>query len=298
MGVGGGAGSALGLRSAVPRPFPPVKPPALAEQRGETFSALVSLMQRLLAPDGCPWDREQTYGSLRRYVLEEACEVVDAIDHGNLDELREELGDLLMEVVFLGELARAEGAFGPDDVVAGIVAKLVHRHPHVFGEVEVSDADEVLHNWERIKAEERKTSGKAEGVLGGVPRSLPALLRAERVGEKAAKVGFDWPDREGPRAKVDEELAELDRAVAAGEDEPIASELGDLLFAVVNLARHLEVDPEAALRGTVEKFTRRFAHVERRVEEHHGGFQTEGVSIAELDGYWREAKDPDPQGCP
>ncbi len=247
-------------------------------------------MRRLLAPDGCPWDREQTYGSLRRYVLEEACEVVDAIDHGNLDELREELGDLLMEVVFLGELARAEGAFGPDDVVAGIVQKLVRRHPHVFGEVEVSDADEVLRNWERIKAGERKTQGKQGGVLGGVPRSLPALLRAERVGEKAAKVGFDWPDRSGPRAKVDEELAELDQAVADGDEEEIAAELGDMLFAVVNLARHLSVDPEAALRGTVEKFAKRFAHVERRVDEQHGGFVAGELSIDVLEAYYQEAK--------
>ncbi|MBW2458059.1 MAG: nucleoside triphosphate pyrophosphohydrolase [Deltaproteobacteria bacterium] len=274
----------------MPRPFPPVKPAALAEQSGETFTALVSLMQRLLAPDGCPWDREQTYASLRRYVLEEACEVVDAIDHGNLVELREELGDLLMEVVFLGELARAEGAFGPDDIVAGIVQKLVHRHPHVFGDVEVSDADEVLRNWERIKAGERKTQGKQGGVLGGVPRSLPALLRAERVSEKAAKVGFDWPDRSGPRAKVDEELAELDQAVAAGDDEEIAAELGDLLFAVVNLARHLAVDPEAALRSTVEKFTKRFGHVERRVDERHGGFAAGELNLDVLQAYWEESK--------
>ncbi len=274
----------------MPRPFPPVKPPALAEQRGECFTALVSLMQRLLSSDGCPWDREQTYASLRRYVLEEACEVIDAIDHGDLGELREELGDLLMEVVFLGELARRDGAFGPDDIVASIVEKLVHRHPHVFGEVEVSDADEVLHNWERIKAEERKTLGKRTGVLGGVPRSLPALGRAERVGEKAAKVGFDWPNRAGPRAKVDEELVELDEAVAAGDQTQIAAELGDVLFALVNLARHLEVDPEAALRGTVERFTERFAQVERRVEEEHGGFATKGLSLDVLEAFWQEAK--------
>jgi MazG family protein len=229
---------------------------------------------------------------LRRYVLEEACEVVDAIDHGDLDELREELGDLLLQVVFLGELARREGAFGPDDIVAGIVHKLVHRHPHVFGDVEVSDAEEVLHNWERIKAGERKTQGKQGGVLGGVPRSLPALGRAERVGEKASKVGFDWPDREGPRAKIDEELRELDQAVTTGDQEQIAGELGDVLFAVVNLARHLDVDPEAALRGTVEKFTQRFGHVEQRVEEVHGGFATEGLSIDQLEAFWQEAKQP------
>jgi len=247
-------------------------------------------MQRLLAPDGCPWDQEQTYASLRRYVLEEACEVIDAIDHGDLGELREELGDLLLQVVFLGELARRDGAFGPDDIVGSIVNKLVHRHPHVFGDVDVNSADEVLRNWERIKAGERKTQGKQGGVLGGVPHSLPALGRAERVGEKAAKVGFDWPNREGPRAKVDEELAELDQAIAAGDQQQITEELGDLLFSVVNLGRHLEVDPEAALRGTVEKFTDRFAHVERRVDEEHGGFATGGLSLDVLEAFWQEAK--------
>jgi tetrapyrrole methylase family protein/MazG family protein/ATP diphosphatase len=247
-------------------------------------------MQRLLAPDGCPWDREQSYESLRRYMVEEACEVVDAIDRGDRQELCEELGDVLLQVVFLGELGRRDGAFGPDDVIASIVEKLVRRHPHVFGEVEVGGAEEVAHNWERIKAREREQQGKKRGLLGSVPRSLPALTRAQRVGEKAAEVGFDWPDDKGPRAKLDEELAELDQALAAGDGERAEEELGDALFAFVNLARHLGVDAEAALRATIDKFSCRFAHVERRVDEEHGGFAGAKVELAELDAYWDEAK--------
>ncbi|HZO15859.1 MAG TPA: nucleoside triphosphate pyrophosphohydrolase [Polyangiaceae bacterium] len=274
----------------MPRPFPPVKPPPLEEQRGETYPRLVELMQRLLAPDGCPWDREQSYQSLSRYMLEEASEAVDAIDRGDLDELCEELGDVLLQVVFLGELGRRDGAFGPDDVVAAIVDKLVRRHPHVFGDVVVEGAKDVVHNWERIKARERDRQGKQRGLLASVPRSLPALTRAQRVGEKAAEVGFDWPRQDGPRQKVDEELAELDRARQAGDVDRIREELGDTLFALVNLARHLGIDAEAALRGTIDKFGERFAHVEERVNERHGGFANAELSLTDLDAYWDEAK--------
>jgi tetrapyrrole methylase family protein/MazG family protein/ATP diphosphatase len=248
----------------------------------------VALMQRLLAPDGCPWDREQSYASLRRYVLEEASEVVDALDQRDLEALREELGDLLLQVVFLAELARADSAFGPDDVVAGIVDKLVRRHPHVFGEEQADGAEAAYRNWERMKLQERRKVGK--GLLAGVPRSLPALVRAERVGEKAAKVGFDWPDVAGPRQKLDEELAELDAARAAGDSQGVERELGDVLFAVVNVARHLGVDAEAALRGTIDTFTRRFGRVEARVSELHGGFENARLPLETLDGYWDEAK--------
>jgi tetrapyrrole methylase family protein/MazG family protein/ATP diphosphatase len=272
------------------RPFPLVQPPALAEQRGQTYVRMVELMQRLLAPDGCPWDREQSYQSLRRYVIEEAAEVVDAIDRDARDELCEELGDLLLQVVFLGELARQEGAFGPDDVVAAIVNKLVRRHPHVFGDTQVSDSDEVLRNWEQIKLAEKREKGRATALLGSVPRALPALVRAERVGDKVAKVGFDWPDASGPRAKLDEELAELDRAAANGDAAAIEDELGDALFALVNLARHLGTDPEAALRGTIDKFTRRFGHVEERVTREHGGFGNADVPLDTLERYWQQAK--------
>jgi tetrapyrrole methylase family protein/MazG family protein/ATP diphosphatase len=283
----------------MPRPFPPVSAPPLADQSGQTFPRLVELMQRLLAPDGCPWDREQTFATLRKYVLEEACEVIDAIDGGSRQELCAELGDLMLQVVFQAELARAEGAFGPDDVVAGICDKLVRRHPHVFageGESDVKDAEQVLRNWERIKASERAAKGeKADrGVLGGVARSLPALTRAQRVGEKVARVGFDWPDARGSRAKVAEELGELDAAIESGDKDRVEAELGDVIFALVNLARHVEVDAEGALRRTIDKFTQRFDHVEGRVREAHGGWPTsvadDKLTLEELDGYWEEAK--------
>jgi MazG family protein len=266
----------------------------LAQQRGEGFASLVRVMQRLLAPDGCPWDREQSYESLRGYVLEEACEVMDAIDSGELDDVCEELGDLALQVAFLSELGRRDAAFGPDDVMRGICEKLVRRHPHVFGDATAADADAVARNWEQIKSEEKKD----RPLLGGIPRSLPALARAARVSKKVATVGFDWPDGRGSRAKVDEELRELDEAIAAGEPNEIQSELGDTLFALVNLARHHGVDAEAALRETGDRFVARFGHVERRVRETRGewpkgadGKPTRGVGLDELDGYWEEAKE-------
>jgi MazG family protein len=276
------------------RSFPPVEPGPLDEQEGQSFSRLVALMRRLRAPEGCPWDREQTFASLRKYVIEEAFEVVDAIDGGDLGALREELGDLLLQVVFQSELGRAAGAFGPDDVIAGIVDKMVRRHPHVFGDETVTGAAEVHRNWEAIKAREKGS----RGLLEGVPRALPALVRAQRVGEKVSRVGFDWPDTGGSRAKVAEELGELDRAVASGDQAAIAEELGDVLFALVNLARHVDVDAEAALRQTIEKFGARFAHVEARVRERHGRWPSDpddggpgrGVTLEEMDGYWEEAK--------
>jgi tetrapyrrole methylase family protein/MazG family protein/ATP diphosphatase len=248
-------------------------------------------MRRLLAPGGCPWDREQSLETLRKYVLEEACEVMDAIDSKDRAALREELGDLLLQVVFQAELTRAEGAFGIDDVVAGIVDKLVRRHPHVFGHMEASDADEVLKNWERIKAQEKGE----RGLLSGVPRSMPALARAQRVGEKVARVGFDWSSAKGSRAKVAEELEELDRAAAEGDAAAVEEELGDTLFALVNLSRHLQVDAEGALRRAIDKFSGRFAHVEKRVREEHGGWGKPGegagnLPLEALDVYWREAK--------
>ena len=275
------------------RPFAVPESPPLAEQEGASYPALVSLMRRLLAEDGCPWDREQDYASIRRYVLEEACEVIDAIDAQDFDGLCEELGDLALQVVFLGELARREGRFGPDDVVRSIVTKLVRRHPHVFGDTEVEGSEEVLKNWERIKAEEKKD----RGVLEGVPRSLPALMRAQRMSEKVSRVGFDWPDGRGSRQKVTEELGELDGALQGGDKTRVEQELGDVLFALVNLARHHGVDAEMALRGTADRFARRFGHVEARVKERHGGFgrgpdgkPLPGPALEVLDGYWNEAK--------
>jgi len=269
-----------------PRPVPP-----LALQDGTTLARLVGVMRRLLAPDGCPWDREQSYETLRKYVLEEACEVIDAIDAGDKAALREELGDLILQVVFQAELARRDGAFAIDDVIEAIVNKLVTRHPHVFGHVDAKTADEVLRNWEKQKALEKK----GRGILGGVPRSMPALTRAQRIGEKVARVGFDWTDARGSREKVREELGELDAAIARGDDKAIEEEMGDVLFALVNLSRHVKIDAEGALRRTIDKFTKRFAHVEKRVNEVHGGWgdPADGekhLPLEVLDGYWEEAK--------
>jgi len=254
-------------------------------------------MRRLLAPDGCPWDREQNMASLRKYVLEEACEVIDAIDSEDRAHLREELGDLALQVVFLSELGRTEGSFGPDDVVRAIVEKLVRRHPHVFADVQVTGTEHVLENWERIKATEKA----GRGVLDGVPRSLPALYRAQRMSEKVSRVGFDWPDGRGSRDKVSEELSELDEALKGGDKSRIEAELGDLLFALVNLSRHHGFDAEEALKGTCDRFARRFGHVEARVKEHHGGWPRDsdgkpgsGIPLEVMDGYWDEAKKGEP----
>ena len=280
----------------LPDPTVNVAPTPLDRQIGESLPRLVAVMRRLLAPDGCPWDREQTATTLERYVLEEACEVIDAIEEGNAAHLREELGDLLLQVVFQAELARRDQGFGMDDVVESIVEKLVRRHPHVFGDGSAKDATEVLQNWEQQKAVEKGS----RGLLEGVPKALPSLVRAQRVGEKASRVGFDWPTIAGSRAKVSEELAELDVALAEGKIEAIEEELGDVLFAMVNLARHVPttdaggVDAERALRRTIDKFTRRFAVVERRVREELGGFGTK-PSLEAMDRFWEEAKRAEPR---
>lgn len=273
------------------RSFPIPEPIPLDEQQGQSYPELVRLMQRLLAPDGCPWDREQTLLSLRKYVLEEACEVIDAVDSGDPAQLVDELGDLALQVVFMGELGRQQGNFGPDDIVRAIIQKLVRRHPHVFGDVEVENSEEVLVNWAKIKAGE-----KERGVLTGVPRSLPALQRAQKIGDKVSRVGFDWPDGQGSREKVSEELAELDAAFGESQ-ERAEEEFGDLLFALVNLARHRGIDAELSLRRASDKFTERFAHVEARVRETQGGWPVDsegkpcrGIALEILDGYWNEAK--------
>ena len=271
----------------IPEPLP------LGEQRGEQFKALVELMRRLLAPDGCPWDREQSIESLSKYVLEEACEVIDAIDSGDRAELKEELGDLALQVVFISELARGEGAFGPDDVARGIVEKLVRRHPHVFGDVSVDGSEEVSRNWDAIKRREKAK----RPLLEDIPRALPSLKGAQKVSQKAANVGFDWPDAAGSRRKVSEELGELDDAIDGKDADRVEAELGDVLFALVNLARHHGLDAELALRRTTDEFRRRFAHVENKVRSVHGdwprgddGKARPGIPLEELDEYWNEAK--------
>lgn len=233
---------------------------------------------------GCPWDLQQTRSSMAPHLLEEAFEAVAAIEAGDDGKTCEELGDVLMNVFLVARIAEEEAAFTIDDVARRVAEKLVRRHPHVFGGAEAGDAAQVLRSWEAIKRAEAG-DGEARSVLAGVPSALPALLMAFRVGEKAARVGFDWRDAAGPRAKVDEELAEFDAARAAGDHDAIAAELGDLLFSVANLARHLGVNPEMALRTCVERFRTRFAHVEAQLGE-----RLPGASPAEMEAAWQAAK--------
>jgi MazG family protein len=261
--------------------------PLPGKQTGVEISRLVGLMQRLLAEGGCPWDREQTLATLIPYLVEETYEVIDALHDGSVADHREELGDLLLQVVFQAELRHAEGAFGIDDVARGIVAKLVRRHPHVFGEVKARNAEEALASWSKLKAEEKAERGR-KSALDGIPRSAPALIRASRAGEKAAGVGFDWPDTAGPRQKVDEELGELDAACARGDRAEMTHELGDVLFAITNLARKLGLDPESALREATDRFGRRFRHMEE--EASAGGRALRELPLAEQDRLWEAAK--------
>jgi len=267
--------------------------PLPGKQTGAEVTKLVGLMQRLLAPDGCPWDREQTLETLVPYLVEETYEVVDALASGDADDHREELGDLLLQIAFQSELRFAEGKFGVDDVARGIVTKLVRRHPHVFGDVVAKDADAVLGNWAKLKAVEKaekaaKRKTEPTGALDGIPKSAPALLRATRAGEKASAVGFDWPDAKGPREKVNEELRELDEAWARGDRAEMQRELGDALQALVNLARKLDLDAEQALRDSTDRFARRFRHVERALEAQ--GRAVSDADADEQDRLWREAK--------
>lgn len=252
------------------------------------FDALVALMARLREPGGCPWDREQDLETLKHYLVEETYEVLEAIDSQDRRRLCEELGDLLLQVVFQARIGEEEGAFDAADVCRAIHRKMVRRHPHVFGEVEAGDARQVTANWERIKSEEGGPGAARRSVLAGVPASLPALQRAYRIAEKAGNVGFDWPDRRSLEGKIDEEWAELQQALSGGERAAIAHEYGDLLFALASYARFIGVDPEDSLRKTADRFTRRFRHVEERLAER--GRSPHDSDLAEMDALWEEAK--------
>ena len=250
---------------------------------------LLEIIIRLRDPvTGCPWDRQQDFRSIAPHTLEEAYEVADAIERGDLPALRDELGDLLFQVAFHSRLASEQGAFGFDDVVDAICDKLKRRHPHVLGGVPVADAAEQTRVWESLKAEERNTLGLGNG-LGGVPKALPALTRARKLGRRAADAGFDWTDADGPRAKIDEELAELDRVIDQGRNAArMEAELGDLMFSVVNMARHLDIDPEQALRQANERFERRYAHLERALAAR--GIDPRAAGPEQLDQLWIAAK--------
>lgn len=250
-------------------------------------------MARLRGPGGCPWDAEQTHASLRPYVIEEAHEVCDAIDRGDDRDLVEELGDLLLQVVFHAELGAERSAFSIGEVVDHLVTKLVRRHPHVFGEENASTTKEVVANWARIKATERRErartdDSRANGALAGVPRSLPALLRAHRLGEKAGAVGFDWPDASAVRQKVDEETAEIDSASTVDDLDGVAAEIGDLLFTLASYARHLGLKAEVLLHAALDRFEERFALMEADLGS--GESSVEATSPTRLDEAWHRAK--------
>ena len=251
-----------------------------------SFDDLVEIMRKLRSPEGCPWDREQTHESLVPYLIEETYEVVDAITKRDYENLREELGDLLLQVVFHSQIASEEGKFTIDDVVDGICKKLIFRHPHVFGDRDdIKTSEDVLEKWEEFKKKEGK---KRESLLDGIPESLPALDYALKLQKRAAKVGFDWKDFEGIKEKLLEEIEEVEESYRKGNREKIEEEVGDLLFMVVNLARALNVNPEIALRKANQKFVRRFSYIEKKAREK--GKSLEEMSLEEMEELWQEAK--------
>ncbi|MCX7765926.1 MAG: nucleoside triphosphate pyrophosphohydrolase [Candidatus Sumerlaeia bacterium] len=265
------------------------------EQIGEAFYRLVQILRQLLGPGGCPWDKEQTHQTLKPFLIEEAYEVNESIDAGDFTALKEELGDLMLQIIFHAELARQAGKFDIVDVLQTICEKMLHRHPHVFGEERWHSADEVLRNWEDLKKTEQEKIGSTgknrDSILAGIPKSLPALIRAQRLQDRAARVGFDWEHIADVFKKVEEELQELKQALTQTPEASsrLQDEFGDLLFALVNLARFLKIQPEEALQKTNEKFMRRFAFIEQ--EARRQGRQLKLMSLAEMDALWEQAKD-------
>ncbi|AKI97950.1 nucleoside triphosphate pyrophosphohydrolase [Kosmotoga pacifica] len=252
---------------------------------GKAFEKLVEIMHILRSDDGCEWDRKQTHASLKPYLIEEAYEVLHAIDKGDDEELKEELGDLLLQVVFHAQIAAERDAFDISDIIKKLTNKLVRRHPHVFGESEGYS----YRQWEEIKASEK--GKKMKSVIGEINRALPALSLARRVQENASEVGFDWKDNSGVYEKVKEEFKELEEAIKTGDQRKIDEEFGDLLFSLVNLSRFISVDPEISLRRSTEKFVNRFRAVESLIKEE--GLKIEKLSLEELDTYWNKVKEGD-----
>ena len=264
------------------------------EETGRRFGELLDIMTRLRSETGCPWDKEQTHQSLKPCLLEETYELLDALEGEDARKLKEELGDVLLQVVFHSQIAEEEGRFAIRDVIAQLSEKLIRRHPYVFaGELLPEDAAAVLKQRMQIKAGEmRESAGKS--ALGNVPKTMPALARAQSISRRAAHLGFEWPDIDQVWAKVDEEIAELKEAAASGDTKRTGEEVGDLLFTMVNIARFLDVEAEDVLAKTVDRFTRRVRHIEAKLKEANKGF--ENSSIEEMDGYWEEAKRLEAQG--
>jgi len=261
-------------------------PPIAGIDDGDATAELRGIVARLRAPDGCPWDREQTHASLRSGLIEESHEVVEAIDNKDDVHFCEELGDLLLQVVMHSQIAAEEGRFDFDKVARGISEKLLRRHPHVFGENKLGDTEAVLKQWDEIKREEK--GAKHASVLDGISAALPALMRAEKVQKKAARVGFDWGDMEPVIAKIREEIGEVEEAIASGQASALEDEIGDLFFSVVNLARKARIDAEISLHRATGKFTRRFQKLESLLKERGKTFQE--LNLAQLDGVWDEVK--------
>ena len=260
-----------------------------AQTAGEKFQLLVDLMVRLCGPNGCPWDREQNFDTIKPFLLEETYEVMDAIDARDWQELSVELGDLLLQAVFFSQMASEENLFRIEDALDAITQKLIRRHPHVFGDETAATEGDVRKRWSEIIAEEKRTKGEADStLLGSVPRSLPALVEAQQISTRAAQVGFDWENAGQVIDKLHEELAEFAEARAGGSREQLEDELGDMLFVLVNLARFVKVDPEQALRRTNAKFRRRFGYVEQKLAER--GRSARESSIQEMETLWQEAK--------
>ncbi len=257
-------------------------------QLGPLFVRLVEIVARLRAPDGCPWDRKQTPETLKKYVLEEAYEVVEAIERGEDLLICEEIGDLLFLLIFLGYLFEEAKRFSLADILTLCAEKMIRRHPHVFGERKLSEAEEVIAQWQKIKEKEAKEKGKTSSVLGDLPRTLPALQRAFRLGERASRVGFDWKKAEDLFPKLEEEIEELKEALSSSDKGQITEEIGDLLFTVANLARKLGVNPEEALARANQKFEDRFRTLEKRLKE--AGKDLSQVNLAEMDALWEEIK--------
>lgn len=262
------------------------------KKEGAGFERIMEIMRRLRGQGGCPWDAEQTHESLKRYLLEEAYEVIEAVDAGSPKMLREELGDLLLQPVFHAVIAEERGDFSMEEVLVTLADKLVSRHPHVFGDEIIETSQEQLENWERLKQKEKKEERKS--ALSGVPPHLPALMKAHKVTEKAARVGFDWSHVDEVFAKVMEELHEFEETMLAGDQERMEAELGDLLFAIVNLGRFLSIDPEEALRKTITRFTGRFGHIEETL--HGRGVSLKDATLDEMEALWEEAKRRERQG--
>jgi tetrapyrrole methylase family protein/MazG family protein len=260
----------------------------VSESANDRFGELVQIMARLRGENGCPWDREQTHASIKPYLLEETYEVLESIDENDPAKLEEELGDLALQVVFHAQMADEAGLFTIADVLRGINEKLRRRHPHIFGDVKADTAQEVLFNWEQIKRLEREKAHGRASVLDGVPRELPALLRAHRLQEKASRVGFDWNEARQVFQKVEEELAELRAAMESEQPDRMEAELGDLLFSLVNLGRFIAVNPEDALRKTIARFIARFQYIEEELARR--GTAPGQVTLVEMDALWAEAK--------